>query len=959
MNKQPLLIQDTYDFGPPPTKSREAPWAKLYRFFFGDDVFISYSRADAIRYVPSLAARLSAKKHICFFDQLVADPNEDLPEKLKKKILRSTVFVLVGTKGAVASSFVRKEIELFRHTRRPFIPVDVDGALIEQEGWRDVVGVAKIREEGARVRDGDPSPEVVNLIKDSFRYTRRSQWLRASLLAGVSFILLTTVASLLLIRAAQAEAAVIKRQADSEVTAANKKVGEAQLELKSISAEADRLKADADDARNQATSAADAADAAASRQKTAERSMRQAHELERQSSERAADTARREAGSRAALLSREPNMETDALALAVGAAEQSIASSGDFPNEVMDGIAAAADAVDYSLPLEDVGGRQWVWPVISPNGEKILEKVFRARDQPVRLVILDGQTGKRLTAISLSETLGTLGATTFSGDGKWLAIALWKMSRRRLVVWDLTDPQPKLRDTACNVLGIEDIALDSDGSHILISRRHADWVSSIAICEVATGREEVLEGMYAVSRVAFTHEDKPAIYGPSVEHGVNLSAPVIHFPRSGRTVALKSPNGVSPATFEGFGDDGSIITIARNLEALGEDYVYVQSVDGNLRRFAGYHGHVTSAAFADGQARVVTVSGYKARVADMRISPNFVALRGHVRPLDLVSFSPDDRTVLTVGDDGKGRLWDARTGHLRHTLAITDEVLYEGQLPYYRTKRAAFRADGARVVTANERGEIQTWDVDTGRPVCPVPAQSTKVGAQIIDVSFLAGGHHVLAVYYRGDAPGVFVNFLDARTCRLAGTSNLDERIKAITFSRDGTAIIGRTDPYLSDRPELKSWSLRGVDLRSGSPVRLSPSDIKLPPGRLYAFLLDGTRMLAVTEDVEGRLLVSGGGSPVRLEGWRADLSRYPHFVLSADGTRVAAISWKKAQVWDTNSGKLLVAFECDQDADPVIRLSLSSDGSMLVVTGRNNTVRIYPTSRQGFLGAAKRMLGR
>jgi hypothetical protein len=120
MNKQPLLIRDAYEFGPPLPKPRETPWEKLYRFFFGDDVFISYARADAIRYVPSLAARLAAKKHICFFDQLTADPSEDLPERLKKKILRSTVFILVGTKGAVASSFVRKEVELFRRTRRPF-----------------------------------------------------------------------------------------------------------------------------------------------------------------------------------------------------------------------------------------------------------------------------------------------------------------------------------------------------------------------------------------------------------------------------------------------------------------------------------------------------------------------------------------------------------------------------------------------------------------------------------------------------------------------------------------------------------------------------------------------------------------------------------------------------------------------------------------------------------------------
>ncbi len=262
MNRQSLLFRDAYDFGPPPPKSTEAPWEKLYRFFFGDDIFISYSRADAIRYVPSLAARLAAKKHICFFDQLAADASDELPKRLKKKILRSTVFVLIGTRGAVASSFVRKEVELFRRTRRPFIPIDVDGALMEQEGWREVVGLAKLHEEGARLRDGDPSPEVVNLIKDSFRYMRRSQWLRASLIAGVSVVFITAVVSLLVIHAAQGEAATIKRQAKSDVAAANQQVAEARQSAQNFRAEADQAKADADAFRSQAGTAAAAAEAA-------------------------------------------------------------------------------------------------------------------------------------------------------------------------------------------------------------------------------------------------------------------------------------------------------------------------------------------------------------------------------------------------------------------------------------------------------------------------------------------------------------------------------------------------------------------------------------------------------------------------------------------------------------------------------------------------------------------------
>jgi WD40 repeat protein len=976
MHKHPLLIQDAYDFGPPPPKAREAPWEKLYRFFFGDDIFISYSRADAIRYVPSLAARLAAKKYICFFDQLVTDPSEDLPERLKKKILRSTVFVLVGTRGAVASSFVRKEVELFRSTRRPFIPVDVDGALVELEGWPDVIGVAKIREEAARVRDGDPSPEVINLIKDSFRYTRRSKWLRASLLAGVSIVLITAAVSLLVIRTARAEAAAIKQQAELREAAANKEVAEAQQRLQNLTAEADRAKANTEAARNQAQDAAAAAKVAVTQKGVAEQSMQRAQELERQSAERAADTSRREAGSRAALLSREPGREPDALALAVEAAEQSVAHRGYLPDEVTGGIVAAADATDYSLLLEDVGTRDTIFPLISPNGERILGRTFDLRNDSTRLVFWDGQTGK--SSIPAIEVAGTVQSPSFSRDGKRLAALILngKTQQKALFLWDLTGPQARPVETLCGA-SAPGFALDSDGSHILIGEPHSEDSkrARITLCEIGTGRKEVLADSAVGDGVAiaFTPEDEPIVYSPPPESSAGELPPAIYFLRSGRKVVLKHYGYPTGAFFAGFGDDGSTIIISKYYDSTGfsrhwQERVYIQSAGGDLLRLGGYRGTIESVAFVDGRARVVTVSGSSVRVADARSSPNFAALRAHVRRLDMAAFSPDNQTVLTVGDDGKGRLWDMQTGRLRHTLAITDESLNESLMVFPRPKHAAFGADGKRIVTANDKGEIQTWDVETGRPVCHAPGRGAGDKDYPLGVSFLAGGDYVLAAYRTGTIFGnfpdvrVFISFLDARTCTLVGTFNFGEEITSISFSQDGTAVITGAYPkgYTRERPEMKLWSLRGVDLRSGVQIQLPSSGITRPPGDLKSFLLDGTRMLTVTEDDTGQLWVSGSGSSVHLQGWRGGKQGMVRAALSADGTRAIALSGKEVRVWDARSGKFLVSFECDVEVGSLIYpFSLSPDGSKLVITARDNTVRVYPTSREGFLGAARRLLGR
>jgi WD40 repeat protein len=976
MNKPAPPIRDPYDFGPPVPQPREALWERLYRFFFGDDIFISYARSDAIRYVPSLAARLAAKKYICFFDQLVADPNEDLPETLKKKILRSTVFVLVGTKGAVSSSFVRKEIELFRRTRRPFIPIDVDGAVVDQQDWRDVIGVAKIHEEGTRVRDGDPSPEVVSLIKDSFRYTRRSQWLRASLLAGVGVISMTLVIALLVIWVAKAEAAAIKRRADSEVVAANQKVSQAEQRLQWITAEANKLKSDAADARYAENKATTGAQLAATRQETAERAMRLAQELERQSAERATETSRREEGSRAALLSREPGMEEKALSLSVQAAKLSMASGGKLPDEVFDGVVASAIAADYSLPLEGAGKFEVMPSVtVSPDGEKIVGD-FWVSQYVSKLVVWDGRTGKITSQIPAVD--GGMFLSSFSRDGKRFAAVTYIATGEGFIdLWESSGTGMRRLATPCGkgINATYSIALDSDGSHVIIGKPPAVWFSNqsdprppqVVVCELATGKEELLPGIENTFSVAFTPDDDPAVYSASLDSSGTSPRPFLYFPRSGRVRTLKLPAiGAPLPRFMSFADDGSIVLTVIDGKEAGQSRIYVESPDGNVSRLAGYRGAVISAAYVDGQARAVAISGRALRLVDGRSQPNFAVLRGPIRDVEIGEFSPHGRTILTVSDDGKGRLWDANTGRLRHTLDITDEYLVEGPLLQNRPKRAAFRADDKRLVTANDKGEVQTWDVDTGQLVCSAPGPNvsseypkgipwgTPGGNYVNGVSFLADGDYVLAVY------GSFINFLDAQTCKQVARFNFDEQMVDVSFSWDGrtmiTTPVARTPAAALEDSEMMWWNLREINLGSGNPVMLSHSS--LSHGYFRRHSPDGTLNLTSAGDTL-QVLRHGEASPVRLEKAEIASSFDLQFTFSADGTRVAAVSGGEARVWDTGSGKLLVAFKDDIQTNWVRLLSLSPDGSKLLIAGKDNTVRIYPTSREDFLEVAKHLLGR
>jgi hypothetical protein len=86
------------------------------RLLFGRDFFISYPRREAARYAATLASRLS-KQFSCYLDQLATPRGEKLPTPISRELARATVFVLVGSPGAIESIYVRSIASGSRWTR--------------------------------------------------------------------------------------------------------------------------------------------------------------------------------------------------------------------------------------------------------------------------------------------------------------------------------------------------------------------------------------------------------------------------------------------------------------------------------------------------------------------------------------------------------------------------------------------------------------------------------------------------------------------------------------------------------------------------------------------------------------------------------------------------------------------------------------------------------------------------
>ena len=89
------------------------PFRYLYKRAFGYDVFISYSRKDALPYAQRLESALRVSL-ICYRDEGDASGGRPLEEIIGKGVLRSRALIVVVTAEACASGWVRDELASFR-----------------------------------------------------------------------------------------------------------------------------------------------------------------------------------------------------------------------------------------------------------------------------------------------------------------------------------------------------------------------------------------------------------------------------------------------------------------------------------------------------------------------------------------------------------------------------------------------------------------------------------------------------------------------------------------------------------------------------------------------------------------------------------------------------------------------------------------------------------------------------
>jgi WD40 repeat protein len=217
------------------------------RISFGDDIFVSYSHKDPT-YAAGLANALAERRFSCKFDQWGTEPGKKIPTSLRTALLGSSALVLLCTEGSISSEPVNEEVREFSKTKRPIIPIHINGD-IGSALYADVIeGLPKTTESPEALRTGTPAEEVVNRIEKTCLFTRKDQRLHRAAVSAATVVVIFTIAAgiaAMIARSAthraQTETAIAVAAEDRAVTATREE------ERASIRARRSSLIADATD----------------------------------------------------------------------------------------------------------------------------------------------------------------------------------------------------------------------------------------------------------------------------------------------------------------------------------------------------------------------------------------------------------------------------------------------------------------------------------------------------------------------------------------------------------------------------------------------------------------------------------------------------------------------------------------------------------------------------------------
>jgi WD40 repeat protein len=709
-----------------------------FRWLFGRDVFISYSRKDGITYAEYLAGELRKSGLTYYLDIYETIPAKKLPRRLRLALWRSTLLVVIGTHGAARSKNVLKEVTAFSQIKRPVIPVII-GKALSRALWRPlIVGSVMFPEENVTQDSGILSPQAISRINKSFGAIRQEKRLRIASGGAALLIVLSLVGVIMSLRimananARAYNASVNANNAGMRAENANKRASESEGVAYNANVNANNAIARATNANARAENANARAEQANSRAENANYRAAKADVRANQADNRAinANIKADDADKRRNLAERQEK-RSSIIAQARGAmatnplrayllSKEAISLGVEAP-EIGESNAAKlllTQAVNQGLPIVYPFFKQVVRVRFQPGGNYIAAigtTSSSSREQPNELRIWS-KDGKEQYAVK-----GDFQTMEFSPDGSFI-LAAATVKRKLELQWyslklqQLRSPTrfPDIKNNQATYFTtyspgrIKEISFTKNGDRILIAGLAYPSVYPF----FWTAWIDVSSPTEVKGNVDFAHEQERInplqAVARQVGGGDNLvsrgySEIYLDDMRTSRRTTIGSHsayiNGldVSPSgeKIAVVGEDNKLTLIWKSGSGWTQTS-YVLPGEDECRMIKFISESEVAVARDDFSITLFPIQNQKGRD---KTRPTL--LRGHAAEITALELSPDGTRLATASEDGTTRVWN---------LFENDNRVFQGaELSYSDIQ---FDRDGHWLISGNMDGAVRLWNTE-------------------------------------------------------------------------------------------------------------------------------------------------------------------------------------------------------------------------------------------------------
>ncbi len=285
-------------------------------------------------------------------------------------------------------------------------------------------------------------------------------------------------------------------------------------------------------------------------------------------------------------------------------------------------------------------------------------------------------------------------------------------------------------------------------------------------------------------------------------------------------------------------------------------------------------------------------------------------LRGHTLEVNAIAISPDEKRLISGGEDEKIKIWDLSTGKLLYDIDNKSPV-----------KALAISPDGKSLISGSTDQKVKIWDLETQK----IKNTLSEHKGKITSLAISANGKFIVS-----GSEDKTIKIWDLKTGK--SQNNLKENkteITSLAISPDDDSVIsGSIDG------ELKRWSLTNGKVLSNDKLLAIKTGLSI--------VIDPERKKLLTSACNPRIDIRDLKKIDQVQTLAdPDNNGICHIAINSKQDILATDTIKgKIKLWNLNKNEIMCHLSADESR--INDMIFSKSGKLLAFASQDKTIKIW-----------------